>query len=164
MNIFIISECPVTAAQMQCDMHVVKMTLETAQILCAPFPKGEAPYKRTHYGHPCTVWARESFGNYQWLYKHGMALAEEYTYRFGKRHKSQDVIEWCMKNVGKLQFQKSRRTEFVMAMPAQYRRRSDPVEAYRAYYLGEKMGFAKWNKGREEPYWTTKNPCKEIKL
>ena len=31
MNIFVLSECPIEAAQMQCDKHVVKMIVETAQ-------------------------------------------------------------------------------------------------------------------------------------
>ena len=54
MNIFVLSECPIEAAQMQCDKHVVKMIVETAQMLCTV---GTGPYKRTHASHPCTVWA-----------------------------------------------------------------------------------------------------------
>jgi hypothetical protein len=34
MNIFILDENPVTAAKMQCDKHVVKMIIESAQMLC----------------------------------------------------------------------------------------------------------------------------------
>ena len=33
MNIFILSRCPIKAAQWQCDKHVVKMALESAQML-----------------------------------------------------------------------------------------------------------------------------------
>ena len=33
MNIFILDRDPVLAAQYQCDKHVVKMVLETAQIM-----------------------------------------------------------------------------------------------------------------------------------
>ena len=33
-NIFYLSECPVESAQSQCDKHVVKMILESAQMLC----------------------------------------------------------------------------------------------------------------------------------
>ena len=35
MNIFVLDESPVTSAQMQCDKHIVKMPLETAQMLCS---------------------------------------------------------------------------------------------------------------------------------
>ena len=84
MNIFVLSEDPIEAAQMQCDQHVVKMTLETAQMLCTPFPNGSAPYKHTHYNHPCNVWVRESKANFIWLCDHGDALAQEYTDRCEK--------------------------------------------------------------------------------
>ena len=43
MNIFVIDKDPVVAAQNLCDKHVVKMILESAQMLCAPFENGEAP-------------------------------------------------------------------------------------------------------------------------
>ena len=33
MNIFFLDKDPVKAAQMQCDKHVVKMVLETAQMV-----------------------------------------------------------------------------------------------------------------------------------
>ena len=33
MNIFILDEDPVQAAQLQCDKHVVKMIVESAQML-----------------------------------------------------------------------------------------------------------------------------------
>ena len=55
MNIFILSEDPVDAAVAQLDKHIVKMPLETAQMLCAAYPVGVAPYKKTHYNHPSTV-------------------------------------------------------------------------------------------------------------
>ena len=84
MNIFVLDYNPKRAAQMQCDKHVVKMPLETAQILCSAFEPGTAPYKRTHYNHPCSVWGRESKVNYKWLIEHGLALSDEYTYRYGK--------------------------------------------------------------------------------
>ena len=86
MNIFVLSENPVEAAQMQCDQHIVKMTLETGQMLCTAYPEGVPPYKRTHYNHPCNVWVRESKGNFLWLCDHANTLAEEYTFRFGKIH------------------------------------------------------------------------------
>ena len=70
MNIFVLHKDPVVAAQMQCDKHVVKMLLESAQMLCSPFEPGSAPYRRSHYNHPCSKWARESSSNYQWLWDH----------------------------------------------------------------------------------------------
>lgn len=152
MNIFILSKDPVKAARMQCDQHVVKMTLETAQILCSPFETGIAPYKRTHFNHPCSIWARESEGNFLWLCKHGLALAEEYTFRYQKRHKSESVIAWCKKNSFRINFEKKRRTKFALAMPDEYRVEC-PVDSYRYFYANEKMGFARWSRNRPKPDW-----------
>lgn len=155
MNIFVLDYDPTRAAVSQCDKHVVKMVLETAQILCAIFEPGEAPYRRTHYNHPCTIWSRESIQNFNWTVDHGKALAAEYTYRYGKRHKSQDVIEWCDLYQYRLNLPKIGLTPFALAMPEKYRS-SNPVQSYRDYYIGEKMNIAQWNKSRTMPDWVRK--------
>ena len=89
MNIFYIDPCPVKAAQMQCDKHVVKMVLESAQMLCAAHHvegDGNVPYKLAHKNHPSTVWVRSNRKHYDWLYRHFKGLSEEYTDRYGKVH------------------------------------------------------------------------------
>lgn len=62
MNIFVLDYNPKLAAQYHCDKHVVKMILESTQIVCSVANELgiETPYETTHYNHPCTVWARES--------------------------------------------------------------------------------------------------------
>lgn len=70
MNIFVLDYTPQKAAEYHCDKHVVKMILESAQILCAVHHKNgdsNVPYKLTHKNHPCTIWAGESRSNYLWL-------------------------------------------------------------------------------------------------
>ncbi len=37
MNIFVLDLNPALAAQYQADKHIVKMVLESAQLLCSPF-------------------------------------------------------------------------------------------------------------------------------
>ena len=155
MNIFILNEDPEIAAQEQCDKHVVKMILETAQMLCSAYPNGDAPYKRTHFNHPCTIWARQSFNNYKWLILHGKALCKEYTKRYNKVHKSQKIIEWCDLNKVLLDFPKQGITPFIQAMPDEYKDES-AVKAYRKYYCVEKKAFAKWDK-TDKPKWF--KPC-----
>ena len=150
MNIFILSECPVKSAEYLCDKHCVKMTLETAQILCSVFETGVAPYRRTHYNHPCSVWSRSSSHNYQWTVDHGYALCREYTERYGKIHKSEEVIRWCDYNRPR-NLPKIGLTKFVLAMPEKYYN-DNPVQAYRDYYNGEKVEFARW-KSEKIPYW-----------
>jgi hypothetical protein len=140
MNIFVLHKNPKVAARYCCDKHVVKMILESAQMLCAAHPEGTAPYKRTHYNHPCTVWTRTSLGNYKWLLKHAFALCKEYTHRYGKVHKTEAVINFCSTNYP--QFDRTRRTPFPQAMPDEYKVQGDAVSAYRDYYLHEKSHFA----------------------
>ena len=77
MNIFVLDDNIEHCATYHCDKHVVKMTLETAQLLCSPFNQGDSPYRRTHYNHPCAIWTRESAGNYEWLYKHTVIITAE---------------------------------------------------------------------------------------
>lgn len=153
MNIFVLSFNPGQAAQALCDKHVPKMLLETAQLLCSPFEPGTAPYKRTHYNHPCTKWVRATIRNYVWGLEYLSELCHEYTYRFGKKHKSEDVWEFLEANWYKLRIPSTgKRTPFAQAMPEQYRH-PNAVTAYRAYYIGEKARFAKWERGRKPPKW-----------
>jgi hypothetical protein len=154
MNIFFLDEDPTMSAQYHVDKHVVKMILETAQLLCgvhhATAPDNTyVPYKLSHKNHPCSIWARTSLSNYLYLCELGLELCKEYTYRYGKRHKSQDVIEWCLinkPNVPDVEF-----TEPAKAMPDEYKV-GDVVQSYRNYYMGAKSGFATW-KNRQKPFW-----------
>lgn len=156
MNIFILSKDPQKAAHYLCDKHVVKMVLESAQMLCSAFPSGDAPYKRAYYNHPCTKWARESQQNYRWLLGHAAALCIEYSLRYGKCHKSWDAIQWCNNNHDKLGLPNVGLTEFAQAMPDEYKQPC-PVSAYRAYYNGDKHSFAKWRLGNV-PDWFSPAP------
>jgi hypothetical protein len=149
MNIFKLDESPVVSAEYACDKHVVKMTLESAQMLCAIHPEGSAPYKRSHYNHPCTKWVRESQGNYEWLLLHAYALCNEYTLRYDKVHKTEKVIEWCDNNRPDLP--SVGLTEQPACMP-EYCQVESVVESYRNYYNNEKSSFAKWTK-RKKPEW-----------
>lgn len=158
MNIFVLDEDPVKAAEYQCDKHVIKMILETAQLLCAVYEPGQAPYKRTHYNHPCSVWVRQSYANFNWLQQHGAALCNEYTRRYKKRHKSEYVFDWIHQNPcpafsmsdGTFSYTL---TPFAQAMPEQYKNPEDAVAAYRAYYKGEKARFAVWTAPASPPEW-----------
>jgi len=150
MNIFVLHDEPNVAAQMACDKHVVKMILETAQMLCTvALSHGVgAPYSQTHAKHPCTLWAGESQGNWEWLIEYGFALCAEYTKRYKRVHKSQAAIEHCSKL--DLNFARIERTPFAQAMPNQYKDEC-AVTAYRAYYHGEKAYFATWK--TQSPGW-----------
>jgi len=89
VNIFRPHPSPLLSARALADRHVVKMALETAQILSTV---AGGPYKPTHARHPCTLWAGESRANGEWLAAHGLALCDEYARRFGKLHGCRLVI------------------------------------------------------------------------
>lgn len=151
MNIFFLDFDVKKCAEYHVDKHSTKMCVEYSQLLCGVHwvAGGEAPYKLSHKNHPCSIWTRKSLSNYLYLCELGLELSKEYTYRYGKRHKSQDVIEWCLinkPNIPDIGF-----TEPAMAMPDEYKVKS-VVESYRNYYMGAKSGFAVW-KNREKPFW-----------
>jgi hypothetical protein len=155
MNIFVLNEDPKVSAELMCDKHVVKMILESAQMLCSPFPNGDAPYKRTHFNHPCSKWTRESVNNYEWLLTHAYALLEEYLDRYGKIHKSLDAIAWCDDHYHNLNLPDIKLSPFAQAMPDEYKNKN-AVIAYQTYYVNDKKYFAKW-KNKEVPNFMVDN-------
>ena len=158
MNIFVLSDNPVIAAQMQCDKHVVKMVLESAQMLSTAHhlcgEAGDVMYRPTHKNHPCSVWARESRSNYQWLYQHFMALCKEYTHRFGKVHLCEQKLSQALK-VYPSKINHKPLTQFALAMSAhpECMIEERPVESYRKYYKTKKDNFKMVWTNREVPDW-----------
>jgi hypothetical protein len=97
MNIFFLSKDPYLAATYHCDKHVVKMIVETCQMLCSVhFRHGTHQswmYKPTHQKHPSTLWAGNNLKHYLWLKELGLELCREYTNRYGKVHKCQELLD-----------------------------------------------------------------------
>ena len=152
MNIFVLDLNIEKCARYHCDQHVVKMILESAQIACTALNvRGfTTPYKSTHVKHPCVLWAGASFANLQWLKKLARALNREYRYRYRsvRDHRSLAVID----RIEGMTFASIGLTDFPQAMPERYRVPGDPVAAYRNYYAGEKLRFARWTR-RRKPAW-----------
>ena len=106
MNIFVTDSCPIQSARNLPDKHIVKMPLETCQMLSIIYSdwyygvgklyKSDGKPYRTAHGafrnHPCTQWAADNQYNLAWLIVHGVALCDEYTARYGKVHTCLDVI------------------------------------------------------------------------
>lgn len=154
MNIFFLDRDVKKCAQYHCDKHVVKMILESAQLLCSAHHMtdqvtDQVPYKLSHKNHPCSIWVRDSLSHYLYLCELGLELCKEYSHRYGKRHKSQEVIEWCLTN--KVKISDKGFSDPPKAMPDEYKV-NDVVESYRNYYKGAKMEFCKW-KNRPIPDW-----------
>lgn len=94
MNIFATYPCPVRSAKTLDDKRVIKMVLESTQLLCNALTEHgfQSPYKPTHTKHPCSIWTAKSRHNADWLFRHAEALSDEYTARFNKVHKCASVL------------------------------------------------------------------------
>lgn len=164
MNIFYLDEDPKLCAQYHCDKHVVKMILESAQLLCTAVNTlaGEqvTPYKSTHINHPCSLWVRESYQNFHYTMELMQELEKEWQFRFNheKPHKSVETTVGSLHDGSlfcDLAFKYLPRqppTKPALAMPDHCKVSSDPVKCYREYYRKEKVALHKWT-GRKVPAW-----------
>ena len=141
MNIFYLDKCPKKAARLQYNKHVVKMILESAQMLCTAHhcimgEDADVPYKVAHRNHPSTKWARQSGQNYAWLYWHMIELGKEYEKRYGKKHLS--IIK-CEDKLAILPggILETGLTKMPQCMPDEYKDECS-IQAYWNYYIGEK--------------------------
>lgn len=108
MNLFLLFPSATDSVVALCDQHVVKMILETAQVLycahhviakeamelrlagyndCRAIPL--KAYKATHRMHPISVWVRAHAFHYSWACQYGLILCKEYSLRYGKVHKTE---------------------------------------------------------------------------
>jgi len=162
MNIFVTDPCPIQSARNLPDKHIVKMPLETCQMLAIIYSdwyygvgklykQDGTPYATTRgafRNHPCTQWAADNEYNLAWLIVHGVALCDEYTARYGKVHTCLDVIaqaEQIYKRCFDLDHYDASQqvTSFTRAMPEyiKYNDRISTIEAYK-YYLNTKPWLA----------------------
>lgn len=172
MNIFAVHESPFQAAQCLPDKHIVKMPLESAQMLAVAFgphgldlghlrKKDGTPYANTAFrNHPCTVWARQSFANLAWLIVHGQALCWEYTHRYGKRHACLTAMgdaDHLFKATGFGLGIYGMHDTFARAMPDDIKNDAsiNEVTAYRRYLVNHKP-WAAWDRdpSRKPSWWT----------
>ncbi len=152
MNIFFLDEELILCAQYHCDSHVIKMILESTQMLCTVLNLSgmSTPYRPTHAKHPCVVWAGASLDNWRWLRSLVVALNKEYQYRFQheKPHRSTDVaLSLPLTPIPSFGI-----TERPQTMPEHYKIPGNPVAAYRQFYLNEKKHLFKYTKRAVPPF------------
>lgn len=160
MNIFYLDPNPIHCAKMHNDKHVVKMTVESAQMLSTAHrvldgtlvnkkyifldSRENEFYKATHVNNTLCKWVRESDMNYTWLYELFNALCKEYTFRFDKIHKSSNLLG--VLSVLPENIKKGDLTDSPLVMPSKYVLH-DVVSSYRNYYGSKpmKMNFTRRN-------------------
>lgn len=141
MNIFYLDSDLRKCAEYHCDKHVVKMILESAQLMSSACRMSglEVGYKLTHKNHPCAIWTRASKENYLWLAELVFYLNKEYRFRYGHsyNHKSYDLVsELPVPDLPDTGW-----TEPPMCMPDEYKT-SSVIQSYRNYYRGAKAAIA----------------------
>lgn len=179
MNIFAVDNDPYIAAQCLVDKHIIKMILETAQLLSTahrildgveyvgqsksgrkakrwrlPDDRENILYSATHINHPSAVWCRQSNNNYNWLYCHFVGLLNEYTHRYSKTHKCRDMASGIFGLVvPPKNIPVGNLTPVTPAMPDEYKV-EDHVQSYRNYYKQGKSHLHKYT-NRQSPDWLT---------
>jgi hypothetical protein len=181
MNIFYIDESPFQSAEWLVDKHVVKMILESAQLLstahrvldgemvegikvnpetgktrkCKAYllsdSRDSVIYSATHVNHPSAIWARESVENYNWLVDHFFAIMAEYTYRYDKVHKCFGAISATLQSPPH-KLTNWDMTEMPSCMDEKYIVSKNPIDNYRNYYKNGKSHLHSWKK-RTPPEW-----------
>lgn len=162
MNVFVLHTDPVLSAVMLCDKHLVKMQLETAQLLSTAYylqtertPPGL--YDPTHKHHPCTVHLAKCDLYMDWVYENARAMAGEHMRRYNRTRKH---LSWFVtmqayaeyKALDGIKPMQHDYTDLVvpLAMPDDIRGDlkfaplEQAVELYRQYYIRDKARFAKW--------------------
>ena len=179
MNLFILDTDPVKAAQLQCDKHVVKMIVESAQMLSTahrmldgrlearpsksgktivkywklPDKREDVLYKAVHIGHPCTVWTMESSQNYNWHLIHFAALCDEYTYRYDKVHATEALKPYLVNTPNNIKVSKITPFKLAMGSNPECINEADPVGSYRKFYETKKDRFKMAWTRRDIPEW-----------
>jgi hypothetical protein len=158
MNIFAVSPDPALCAQTLDDKRLVKMVLETAQLLCVAVAargcEDERLYKPTHPNHPCAVWVRKDQVNLSWTINLFQELCVEYTARFRKVH----ACETRLLDLFRLFYETTETRPHVFCNCSRYKDDGDTHTAYQAT-LREKWEDdqaagrpAKWTR-QSPPYW-----------
>ena len=176
INIFYLSEDPIQCAKWMVDRHVIKMLVESAQLLSTAHRlldgkeyvgesksgrkakrwslvdgRDEVLYSATHTNHPSAVWVRQSVENYNWLVDHMFALGNEYTYRYGKKHLTIEKLGYQLQSPP-FNLKEWDMTLMPSCMPEECKISDDPVLNYREYYRKGKANLHQWTK-REVPAW-----------
>jgi|TARA_R110000824_G_scaffold154280_3_gene326318 hypothetical protein len=154
----------IKSAQSLDNYRVVKMILESTQMLCTAIndQHGEkvTPYKNAHLNHPSTKWVRASSANFECLVEHTLAMLDEYTERFGKIHKCAGVLETVLDLYDPSLFPSSDTTPLPLCMPDEYKS-DNIVESYRSFYSDKpRMRYPK----SKVPSWFSEKRTKEFQL
>ena len=165
MNIFFLDRDPAKAARYHCDKHVVKLILESAQLLSTAHRVLDGDnnhqlnndsmnitlYKATHINHPSAKWVRSGIMEYRWTFDLFFFLLVEYNLRWNKKHKCNSMINSLMDAPQNIPTNDFNLTDPPLVMPEDCMA-ACPVYSYRKYYMTHKKDIAQW-KYSPRPDW-----------
>lgn len=160
MNIFVSDASPEISARNLDDKRVVKMILESTQLLCTAINfhsnSQVTPYKSTHINHPSTIWARETRSNWLWLWNHAYELCDRYQAAYNKIHKCRQIIIDLVDNKMDEVIPAGPQTNFANCTSnnekgINFKHITETTEAYRHYLV------ARWNTDKLKPKWTKRD-------
>ena len=161
MNIFAIDPNPVLCARALCDLRLNKMILEQAQILCTAyrywFPDTYAIefenilYKVTHENHPCSIWLRRDFANYQWGVDYFNAMLDEREHRGFAKHLTGIKLRPVFNKPPQMQYELDK-IDFSFNSSNLYPSTGCVFTDYKLCLVN------KWLQDKREPKWTLRAP------
>ena len=108
-------------------------------------------YAKTHTNHPSAIWVRQSVEHYGYVRDLLMALGAEYTWRYGKVHKTMREVAPALMLPPKNMPMNGGWVEPPQCMPDEFKQ-AKATDGYKAYIRGAKRHFAKWTR-RQAPVW-----------
>lgn len=173
MNIFYPSGDTHYCARWLGDKHVIKMPLETAQLLSTAHRLcggREDVYRVTHRNHPTALWVRERRGNYLWTWQLLNALLHEFKFRRGKEHASGRLLGRLRNIPPEIKPGQFRPPPLVMPERFHVEQPTEgfgagggPTQgAYRNYYYHKwREGIVEYQMGRKMPRWLGRRIAQE---
>jgi len=180
-NVLYLSDDPIEAAHSHVDIHIGRQLESVCRILSSVWLDGEtvsleyaphedaAPFGYARHllaellgnrilpvcshgiKYPMVSWARLYGGNYDWLWRHGMALADEFTFRFERIHCMVPIIRALEVVPEELLESMATWCDAPAVLPSEISG-EETVDRYQMYYKKERPGGLVYTR-RQPPQW-----------
>jgi hypothetical protein len=149
--------------QYHVNQHVMKMPIETTQMLSTVLRERfqmDVPeegtgkiYRSAYVTHPCTRWTGASLENFVWMWFFGVALCDEFKYRYGKEHATRQVLSTIRKIMPhETQWHGSYLMTDRPKCVAPEFKEFDVITAYRLQYVTKKTRLFNWTNREVPPF------------
>jgi len=148
MNIFFLDNDIQKSVQSHCDKHVVKLILESYQMLTV--------CSHAYIHHPMTQWVRFTRQNFEYCQQYFILLLDEYKYRYDRQHSYAALVSNIVHDDN---LSSGGMTPPPLCMPRKciVYGLDNPVTSYRNYYRYKDRNqfIMRWTR-RDVPVWMNK--------